>query len=72
MRITKLSLIDETEKYYIFSVSFKSFFGEKTKKASKTKNNIVNFSRWMDTGELIYNDSAINAWLTTDKKDFKI
>lgn len=29
MRIIKLSLIEETDTYYIFSVSFKSFFGEK-------------------------------------------
>ena len=72
MKITKLSMIDETEEYYIFSVSFKSFFGEKTRKAIRTKNNIFNFSRWMDTGELINNDKAIDAWLTTDKKDFNI
>lgn len=80
MKITKLSLIEETNECYIFSVSFKSFFGtsfkgfacEKTRKATKTKNKLVDFSRWMDTGELIYNYTAIDAWLSTDKKDFKI
>ena len=75
MKLTKLSLIEETKEFYIFSVSFKSFagtafFGEKTKKAFKSKKGSLSY--WMDSGDWVNNDGAIDVWLTTDKKDFKI
>lgn len=68
MKITKLSLIEETETHYIFSVFFKSFFGEKNRTAIKDKKK--SYPRWMDTNELITENENIDAWLSTDKKDF--
>lgn len=68
MKITKLSLIEETETYYIFSVFFKSFFGEKKRTAIKNKKS--SYHRWMATNELIAENESINAWLSTDKKYF--
>jgi len=69
MKITKLSLIEETETHYIFTVSFKSFFSaEKERTAIKHKSRT--YPRWMDTNDLILENESIDAWLSTDKKDF--
>ena len=61
MKITKLHLIEESDEYYIFSVSFKTFFGEKTRTAVKSKNKWAFFSYWADTGERVGNDKVIDA-----------
>ena len=69
MKITKLSLIEEMETHYIFTVSFKSFFGaEKERTAIKEKPDRI--PKWMNTGNLVYNNEGIDAWVSTDKKDF--
>jgi hypothetical protein len=72
MKITNLHLIEESDEYYIFSVSFKTFFGEKTKTAVKSKNEWASYSYWADSGKIIWNDKVIDAWLTTDKKDLTV
>ena len=72
MKITKLHLIEESDEHYIFSVSFKTFFGEKTRTAVKSKNKWAISSYWADTGERVGNDKVIDAWLTTDKKDLTV
>jgi len=69
MKITKLSLIEETETHYIFTVSFKSFFGAK-KNRTAIKDKSRPHPRWMDTNDLILENESIDAWLSTDKKDF--
>ena len=48
------------------------FGGEKNRTAINRKDAWVSSSYWADTGERIENDKVIDAWLTTDKKDFKI
>lgn len=70
MKIIKLSLIEETDTHYIFSVSYKFFFGEKTRTAMKDKKK--SYPRWMDTNELITENESIDAWLSTNKKDFTL
>lgn len=70
MKIKQLSLIEETESHCIFEIVYKSFFREIKRKAIKKKTD--NYPRWLDTNELIINYEGIHAWLSTDKKDFKV
>jgi hypothetical protein len=69
MRIKKLKLITETDTYYIFEITYKSFFGAE-KNRTAIKNKWESYPKWMDTDELIISNEGINAWLSTDKKDF--
>lgn len=68
MKIKKLSLIEETEIYYIFEITYTSFFSrEIRRKALKQKN--LTLPHWVDNGNIIFNYEGINAWLSTNKKD---
>lgn len=70
MEVKSLSLIEETESHYIFEVEYSYCFNLFCRKRKAQKEKTDKYPRWLDTNRLIVDYEGIQAWLSTDKKDF--